>query len=203
MLTSGSEMRCLDALDPRLCVPRRLQDPAMSTQITAAWQAKLDQKCARDLIPKAWRLPSTIGLPRSLETSKTDLIALDIPRRSGILSPQELRITEEYDVKHLLRALASGDLTSLAVTTAFCKRAAIAQQLVCLYVCCGAKAPVRDLPVHVLIGIVPDILSHRDILRASSGQSTAAGLAAGKGPAGRPPPRAAHQPQRLIPGAGR
>ncbi|CAN8096105.1 unnamed protein product [Discula destructiva] len=105
----------------------------MSTQISQAWQARLDEKRRKcdSLIPKAWRLPSAIteGLPRSLETSQTDLLALDIPRRSGLLSSQELRITEDYDVRHLLQALASGQLTSLEVTIAFCKRAAIAQQL--------------------------------------------------------------------------
>lgn len=48
-----------------------------------------------------------------------------------MLTEKELRITEAYDVRHLLKALASGELTSVDVTVAFCKRAAIAQQLAC------------------------------------------------------------------------
>ena len=55
---------------------------------------------------------------------------MDMPRKCGLLSEQELQITEDYEVTALIAALASGKLTSLAVTTAFSKRAAIAQQLV-------------------------------------------------------------------------
>jgi amidase len=41
-----------------------------------------------------------------------------------------LIITESYDARRLLRQLATGQLTSVEVTEAFSKRAAIAQQLV-------------------------------------------------------------------------
>lgn len=103
---------------------------------TPAWQARADDKRNRcqNLIPEAWRLGPAVlqGLVQQqpLEKSKTNLIELDIPRRSGILTAEELRITEAYDVQQLLGALASGELTALDVTVAFCKRAAIAQQLV-------------------------------------------------------------------------
>lgn len=70
------------------------------------------------------------GLVQPPDKSRSNLIDLDIPRRSNILTPRELRITESYDVQHLLDALAAGELTALEVTVAFCKRAAIAQQLV-------------------------------------------------------------------------
>lgn len=103
---------------------------------TSAWQAGASEKYAQvqKLIPEAWKLSPDVwqGLKQPLEKSKNDLMALDIPRRSGILTPQELQITEAYNVKQLLKALASGQLTALEVTTAFCKRAAISQQLVCL-----------------------------------------------------------------------
>lgn len=106
----------------------------MSTQTSPAWKVKAEQKYrqSQSLIPEAWRLSSEVtqDVARPLETSKINLINLDIPRRSGILTAQELRITEEYNVQHLLKALATGDLTALEVTVAFCKRAAIAQQLV-------------------------------------------------------------------------
>lgn len=72
-------------------------------------------------IPKAWLLPSSINI---------DLDNVQhIPRECGILTPDEIRITEDYDATALVNALASGTLSSEAVTTAFCKRAAIAQQL--------------------------------------------------------------------------
>jgi Asp-tRNA(Asn)/Glu-tRNA(Gln) amidotransferase A subunit family amidase len=54
---------------------------------------------------------------------------LHVPRECGILSPTEVSITEDHSIKSLLSALASQRLTALDVTTAFCKRAAIAQQL--------------------------------------------------------------------------
>jgi amidase len=55
---------------------------------------------------------------------------LDVPRTCGLLSKPELEITENYDATALAEALAKNQLTSEAVTRAFCKRAAIAHQLV-------------------------------------------------------------------------
>ncbi|KAJ4423774.1 hypothetical protein N0V82_001512 [Gnomoniopsis sp. IMI 355080] len=105
----------------------------MSTQNTQDWKVKAEQKYkqSQDLIPEAWKLSPEVtqDLVRPLETANNNLIELDIPRRSGILNAHELRITEEYDVEALLKALASGELSALEVTVAFCKRAAIAQQL--------------------------------------------------------------------------
>lgn len=72
-------------------------------------------------IPKAWLLPSSINLDQDN--------VQHIPRECGILTPAEIRITEQHDATALVSALANGTLTSEAVTTAFCKRAAIAQQL--------------------------------------------------------------------------
>lgn len=99
------------------------------------WQARAGEKQKRvqALIPDAWKIPAETTqqlLKYPLEKSKNNLIELDLPRRSGILSTKELRITEGYDVGRLLKALSSGELTALEVTVAFCKRAAIAQQLV-------------------------------------------------------------------------
>jgi hypothetical protein len=45
------------------------------------------------------------------------------------VSPTEVSIAEDHSIKSLLSALASQKLTALDVTTAFCKRAVIAQQL--------------------------------------------------------------------------
>ncbi|KAK2602278.1 hypothetical protein N8I77_008826 [Diaporthe amygdali] len=97
------------------------------------WQARAAEKRARcqSQIPKAWELPAALvqSLAHPLESSKNNLVELNIPRRSGLLTEKELNITEAHDARSLLKALASGELTSLEVTVAFCKRAAIAQQL--------------------------------------------------------------------------
>lgn len=106
----------------------------MAATTTRTWQARAEEKRKRvqALIPDAWKLPTEVTqqLKNPLESSKTNLIELDLPRRSGILTAKELQITEGYDVGRLLKALSSGELTALEVTVAFSKRAAIAQQLV-------------------------------------------------------------------------
>ena len=51
------------------------------------------------------------------------------PKESGLLSAQEIEITES-SATELVAQLAQGKLKSVDVTLAFCKRAAIAQQLV-------------------------------------------------------------------------
>ncbi|KAF4633472.1 hypothetical protein G7Y89_g4647 [Cudoniella acicularis] len=89
---------------------------------TESWQSKVAKKQAevKAAIPHEWLLPSTIT-----PTSNV----LNIPRQSGILSNHELDITESYNAVQLLEKLAAGIWTSAEVTEAFCKRAAIAQQL--------------------------------------------------------------------------
>ncbi|KAL4727960.1 hypothetical protein ACLX1H_004664 [Fusarium chlamydosporum] len=54
-----------------------------------------------------------------------------IPRSCGILNEEEIDITENYDAVALAIAIASKKFTSVAVVTAFCKRAIIAHQLTC------------------------------------------------------------------------
>jgi amidase len=51
------------------------------------------------------------------------------PKTSGLLSAQELELTES-SATELVAQLAEGKLKSVDVTLAFCKRAALAQQLV-------------------------------------------------------------------------
>ncbi|KAL3482856.1 amidase signature domain-containing protein [Aspergillus germanicus] len=83
-------------------------------------------------IPQEWRISEELLSPVTipLSESKIDFIRNDMIRKSGILTPRELAITENYTVRELLAALANGALTSAEVTTAYCKRAAVAQQLV-------------------------------------------------------------------------
>jgi amidase len=87
------------------------------------WQEIAADKRARlaACIPKEWLITPP---PDSV------LNVTHIPRECGLLSPKEIEITETSDVAILLQKLASGELSSVEVTTAFCKRAAIAQQTV-------------------------------------------------------------------------
>ncbi|PWN32990.1 amidase [Meira miltonrushii] len=48
---------------------------------------------------------------------------------SGLLTEEEIAITEKYDAPTLVKQMIEGKLTSVDVTTAFCKRAVIAHQL--------------------------------------------------------------------------
>lgn len=98
------------------------------------WQERAAEKreaCA-NRIPQAWRVPQNFlsSFQAPLSDHKTNLIQEQAVRKSGILTDRELEITEQYDVAGLLSALASGKLTSAEVTLAYCKRAAVAQQLV-------------------------------------------------------------------------
>ncbi|KAF2966382.1 hypothetical protein GQX73_g7182 [Xylaria multiplex] len=114
------------------------------------WESRVAEKRAacQNAIPEAWVLPESLlgTLPRQSEihTRKIDLISLNIPRRSGLMTERELQITESYDVASLLEGLAAGRFTSAEVTLAFCKRAAIAQQLTnCLTETFFEKAQLR------------------------------------------------------------
>lgn len=92
-----------------------------------SWQdlvAEKRRECAQK-IPREWTLSAEqLSVPPRL-------LEYDLPRRCGLLSELELDLTENFTAEQLLVKLASGNVRSLDVTTAFCKRAAIAQQVVC------------------------------------------------------------------------
>ncbi|KAK7991182.1 hypothetical protein PG990_015462 [Apiospora arundinis] len=100
-----------------------------------SWQEKAAKKriSCQKAIPTAWTLPKSIleSLPEisGFPTTRLNLVARDIPRSSGILTERELEITESHSASSLLSGLAAGTFTSVEVTLAFSKRAAIAQQL--------------------------------------------------------------------------
>jgi hypothetical protein len=77
-----------------------------------AWQKK-DEQYAR--IPSDWRIPHD-QLPAPKATNY-----LSIPSTCGILSNEELRITEKYDATALAEAIKSRKLKSVDVARAFCK----------------------------------------------------------------------------------
>ncbi|KAJ5711670.1 hypothetical protein N7488_005826 [Penicillium malachiteum] len=89
---------------------------------STSYQEIAAQKRARqlELIPAEWRLspiPSVESTPDALTYIRK------------ILTPTELALTEETDITVLLRKLSSGELSSLELTQAFAKRAALAHQL--------------------------------------------------------------------------
>ncbi|KAH7461690.1 hypothetical protein FOMA001_g18883 [Fusarium oxysporum f. sp. matthiolae] len=75
-------------------------------------------------VPKEFRLPLRViqDAPKNVT---------EIPAKCGILSPEEIEITEMHDAVSLLEAIASRRYTAVAVARAFCKRAIIAHQLTC------------------------------------------------------------------------
>lgn len=90
--------------------------------------------------------------------------AFELLEETNILSKEERDITELHDATALLELLAAGKVSSLAVTTAFCKRAAIAQQLVfhLLFLVLPSDMDIGQL-TQILASI--DQLPHGDILR--------------------------------------
>ena len=92
--------------------------------MTETWQgiAERKQKERASRLPETWLLP-----PSSIDHKRLNV--LGVPRESGLLTDDELKITERYDATALRDELASGRLKSVDVVTAFCKRAAIAQQV--------------------------------------------------------------------------
>lgn len=75
-----------------------------------------------DSIPKTWRIPT--------ETFQNATNVMDVPLTCGLLNETESRITSDYDTTALLEKLKAGVWSAEQVTVAFCKRAAIAHQLV-------------------------------------------------------------------------
>lgn len=115
---------------------------------TPPWNNRVLEKRATQLalIPSAWHLPETI-----LATPPAS--SVDTTRASGILSADELAWTETTDIRDLVELVKSRRVTSESLTKAFCKRAAIAQQVTkCLTEIFFDKAleRARELDDHLL-----------------------------------------------------
>jgi len=98
-----------------------------------------------DSIPTDWRLSQ-----ETLDSLPSNV--LDIPRSCGLLSAQELEITELDDVDVLLSRIHSRQWSAVAVTTAYCKGAAIAHQLVnccTLFLFDDAIARAKELDTYL------------------------------------------------------
>lgn len=88
---------------------------AKESSAPANWELiSKKKKAERDSrIPADWRLST---LPGPKVTNYTE-----IPRQCGLLTEQELQITEQYDAVALAAAIREKRLKCLDVATAFCK----------------------------------------------------------------------------------
>ncbi|OQE36751.1 hypothetical protein PENCOP_c011G08448 [Penicillium coprophilum] len=88
------------------------------------WRNRVLEKRATQsaLIPSAWHLPTSL-------LSNPSASSIDNIRTSDILSANELAWTETTDIRDLVELVKCRRVSSEELTTAFCKRAAIAQQV--------------------------------------------------------------------------
>ncbi|SMR45226.1 unnamed protein product [Zymoseptoria tritici ST99CH_3D1] len=94
--------------------------PQGNKQFEAKRQAIISEVAAK--IPPELILPSEPIVNPPLDVT-------GIPRDCGLLTSDEIDITENYGLVDLVQAIASKRLTSVAVVSAFCKRAITAHQL--------------------------------------------------------------------------
>jgi len=92
---------------------------------------------------KRKRIAESISSDWLIRTPPSDDRLFAYPKESGLLSAQEIEITES-SATDLVAQLAQGKLKSVDVTLAFCKRAAIAQQLVRLGFMAGTGALTNE-----------------------------------------------------------
>ncbi len=114
------------------------------------WQDVAAQKKSlqSSQIPDAWKLKNVNFPPGSN--------VIGIPVNCGILTPEEIRITSDYDAVDIVRLIKNNTYSAEAVTTAFCKRAAISQQLV--------RSPKSDKTRTIAKDSVGELLN-RDVFR--------------------------------------
>ncbi|KAE8351823.1 amidase signature domain-containing protein [Aspergillus coremiiformis] len=100
--------------------------PVTATANTSQWESIALRKRAEraSKIPKEWLLPATI-------TDNPTASPASLLQSCGLLSQRESYLTDPdgHDAISLLQKLANSEITSTELVTAFCKRAAIAQQL--------------------------------------------------------------------------
>jgi amidase len=115
-----------------LFVDTSVENPARS--MTAPWNelAAAHRANQRECIKKEWLVsPELLAqIAGACQSDEGILIARRAVDKSGLLTDKEMEITERYDVRSLLKEMETGRMSALEVTQAFCKRAALAQQLV-------------------------------------------------------------------------
>jgi amidase len=96
--------------------------PTLGAYKAIAKQKKTEQA---GKIPQEWKL--------NVETQQHVSSLLDVPATCGILNNAEVDITSNHDATALIGKIKEGVWSVEQVTVAFCKRAAIAHQLVCTH----------------------------------------------------------------------
>tara|TARA_R110002003_G_scaffold191_11_gene14791 strand:+ start:16566 stop:16991 length:426 start_codon:yes stop_codon:yes gene_type:complete len=77
---------------------------------------------------KRSRIAASIPSEWNINSIPDEKATFDYPATSGVLSAQDLELTG-MSATQLVEKLAKGEVKSVDVTMAFCKRAAVAQQL--------------------------------------------------------------------------
>ncbi|KAK4466327.1 putative acetamidase [Cladorrhinum samala] len=87
------------------------------------------EKLRQSILDEFWAgVPESLYLPESLIKDPPRNVTA-VPRECGLLTPEEIDITENYDAVALAEAIATKKFTAAAVAQAFSKRAIIAHQL--------------------------------------------------------------------------
>lgn len=119
----------LVAPTPSTTVHKDTADLAGSERAEAsdwATAAAAKQAARAALIPPAYRLPPAVieSLPRTHDLREY------VSNDCSLLTDRDKEITDLDEASELLRRLREGVYTAIEVTEAFCRRAAVAQQLV-------------------------------------------------------------------------
>jgi len=101
----------------------------MSTAMDWKATGRRKREDIQALLPAQWKVNEPLPTSSELRDATT------YPRK--FLTPREVNITEDFTACELLKALASGALSAVEVTVAFCHRATIAHQIVSLSPACS------------------------------------------------------------------
>ncbi|KAI1361159.1 putative fatty-acid amide hydrolase [Xylaria arbuscula] len=151
--------------------------PTVSKEYKVLAAEKISKQ--RSKIPEAWLVPSSV-----INQNVTNV--MDVPVTCGVLTDVECDITSNYDASALREKITKGIFSVEQITVAFCKRAAIAHQLVnCLTEIFFDKAieRARDLdaqrranPRDLLLPLFGIPISLKDSFHVK-GEDTSLGLA--------------------------
>ncbi|KAG7405087.1 putative amidase [Fusarium oxysporum f. sp. rapae] len=104
--------------------------PIVQVKSLSRGTPEFEEKRAALLEAFAAKVPDELPLPLEVIQNPPRDVST-IPATCGILSPEEIIITEDYDAVGLFEAIASRKHTAVAVAQAFCKRSIVAHQLAC------------------------------------------------------------------------
>lgn len=102
--------------------------PVVNPKPILKGSAEFEAKCSALRSQLTSKFPDNLRLPLDLIRNPPKNVT-SIPRSCGLLSAEEIEITEKYDAVSLTKAIAESKLTSVDVVKAFAKRAVIAHQL--------------------------------------------------------------------------